>query len=72
MTKAKELLYPVGIESLFIAFMTGGKDTRDEIPEYDAEIYRMDNIVTLGIGGEPATVSKWASNKMFVNAFKKL
>lgn len=70
MTKSKEVLYPVGVESLFIAFMTGGKDTRDEIPTYDTEIYRMDNIVTLGIAGNPTTVTKWASNKMFVNASK--
>lgn len=70
MTKAKELLYPVGIESLFLAFMTGGKDTRDEIPTYDTEIYQLDNIVTIGVGGNPTVTQKWASNKMFVNASK--
>lgn len=70
MTKAKELLYPVGVESLFIAFMTEKKDSRDVIPTYDTEIYRMDNIVTIGIAGNPTTVTKWASNKMFVNATK--
>lgn len=70
MTKAQELLYPVGIESLFIAFMTGGKDTRDAIPTYDTEIYRMDNIVEIGIAGNPTSVVKWASNRMFVNAGK--
>lgn len=70
MTKAKELLYPVGIESLYLAMMTGGKDTRDAIPGYDVEIYQLDNIVTLGIAGNPTTVVKWASNKMFVNASK--
>src|SRR5690625_4166157 len=69
-SKAKQLLYPVGIESLFINFMEGGKDNRNEIPEYESEIYRMDNIVTLGIAGEPTTITKWASNKMFVNASK--
>ncbi|MCJ7840506.1 phage tail protein [Lederbergia sp. NSJ-179] len=69
-SKAKQLLYPVGIESLFIAFMEGGKDSRDAIPTYDTEIYRMDNIVELGIAGNPTTVVKWASNKMFVNASK--
>lgn len=68
--KAKQLLYPVGIESLFIAFMTEKKDSRNEIPTYDAEIYQMDNIVTIGIAGDPKTVVKWASNKMFVNASK--
>lgn len=69
-TKAQQLLYPVGIESLFIAMMTGGKDTRDAIPTYDTEIYRMDNIVEIGIAGNPTNVVKWASNKMFVNATK--
>ncbi|OAK72688.1 major tail protein [Lederbergia galactosidilytica] len=69
-SKAKQLLYPVGIESLFIAFMTEKKDNRDSIPTYETEIYRMDNIVTIGIAGNPTTVVKWASNKMFVNASK--
>lgn len=68
--KAKQLLYPVGVESLFIAFMEDKKDNRDEVPTYEEEIYRMDNIVTIGIGGEPSTVQKWASNKIFVNATK--
>lgn len=70
MTKAKELLYPVGVESLYIAMMTEGKDNRDEIPTYEAEIYQMDNLVTIGIAGNPTTIVKWASNKMFVNASK--
>ena len=70
MNKAKELLYPVGVESLYIAMMTGGKDTRDEIPTYEVEIYQLDNIVTIGIAGNPTTIVKWASNKMFVNASK--
>lgn len=68
--KAKQVLYPVGVESLFIAFMDDKKDSRDEIPSYDEEIYRMDNIVSIGIAGNPTTVTKWASNKMFVNASK--
>jgi len=70
MPKAKELLYPVGVESLFIAFMTGGKDARDAIPTYDPEIYQLDNIVSIGIAGNPTSTVKWASNKMFVNASK--
>lgn len=68
--KSKQLLYPVGVESLFLAFMTDGKDTRDAIPTYEVEIYQMDNIVSIGIAGDPKTVVKWASNKMFVNASK--
>lgn len=66
--KSKQLLYPVGIESLFIVFMEDKKDTRDELPTYEEEIYRMDNIVTLGIAGDPQEVVKWASNKVFVSA----
>lgn len=70
MTKSKELLYPVGIESLYIVMMTGGKDSRDAIPTYEKDIYQMDNIVEIGIAGESKTVQKWASNKLFVNASK--
>lgn len=69
-SKAKQLLYPVGIESLYISFMGSKKDTRDEVPTYDTEIYRMDNIVTIGIAGNPVEIVKWASNRMFVNASK--
>ncbi len=66
--KAKQLLYPVGIESLFIVFWKEKEDQRDELPEYESEIYRMDNIVTIGIAGDPQEMVKWASNKIFVNA----
>lgn len=68
--KSQQLLYPVGIESLFIAFMVNGEDERTELPTYESEIYRLDNIVTIGIAGNPTTVTKWASNKIFVNASK--
>ncbi|MGD6964531.1 major tail protein [Fictibacillus phosphorivorans] len=70
MTKAQEMLYPVGVENLFIAFMTGGKDTADAIPTFDSEIYELPTIETIGIAGNPTTAVKWASNKMFVNATK--
>jgi phi13 family phage major tail protein len=70
MTKAQEMLYPVGVENLFIAFMTGGKDTADAIPTYDALIYELPTIETIGIAGNPTTAIKWASNKLFVNATK--
>lgn len=66
-SKAKKLLYPVGIESLFIVFLKE-EDSRDKLPEYEEEIYRMDNIVTLGIAGDPQEIVKWASNKIFVSA----
>lgn len=69
-SKAKQLLYPVGIESLFIAFMVNGEDERTELPTYESEIYRMDNIVNIGIAGNPTQIQKWASNKIFVNATK--
>lgn len=67
-TKAKQLLYPVGIESLFIAFWENQEESRDELPKFEEEIYRLDNIVTLGIAGNPSDVVKWASNKIFVSA----
>jgi phi13 family phage major tail protein len=70
MTKAQELLYVVTIESLYMAFMNSGKDSRDAIPDYDPDVYQFDNIVELGIAGNPTTVTKWASGKMFVNASK--
>lgn len=70
MDKSKQLLYPVGIESLYIAFMTDGKDMRDAIPTYEEDIYIMDNIVTIGVAGNPTVTQKWASNKLFVNASK--
>jgi hypothetical protein len=70
MVKAKELLYVVSIESLYLAFMTGGKDSRDAIPTYDPEIYQLDNITELGIAGNATTLVKWASGKIFVNASK--
>lgn len=70
MTKAKEMLYPVGVENLYIAMMTGGKDGADAIPTYDPEIYSLPTIETIGIQGSPTTATKWASNKLFVNATK--
>jgi len=66
--KSKQLLYPVGIESLFIVFWENQEDKRDELPEFESEIYRFDNIVTLGIAGNPQEMVKWASNKIFVSA----
>lgn len=70
MTKAKEMLYPVGVENLFLAFMTGGKDTADAIPTYDVDIYNLPTIETIGIAGNPTTATKWASNKIFVTVMK--
>lgn len=69
MTKEKALLYPVGIESLYIAMMVGGKDSKIAIPTYE-EIDVLDVISELGIAGNNTTITKWASNKLFVNASK--
>lgn len=70
MTKAKEMLYPVGVENLYIALMTGGKDTAEAIPTYDPEIYSLPTIEQIGIQGNQTTATKWASNKLFVNVVK--
>jgi phi13 family phage major tail protein len=70
MVKAKEMLYPVGVENLFIAFLTGGKDTADAIPTYDTEIYSLPTIETIGIAGNQTSTTKWASNKIFVSVSK--
>lgn len=64
------MLYPVGVENLYIAFMTGGKDTTASIPAYDAEIYSLPTIEKIGIAGAPSTATKWASNKIFVTVTK--
>lgn len=70
MEKAKQMLYPVGVEDLFIAIMTGGKDSPSELPTYDTEIYQLPTIETIGIQGNQTTATKWASNKLFVNVTK--
>lgn len=69
MTAADEILYPVGVENLFIAMMTGGKDAPTAIPTYD-EIKSIPTIETIGIAGSTSTVQKWASNKLLVTATK--
>jgi phi13 family phage major tail protein len=70
MTKQKEMLYPVGVENLYLAMLTGGKDTPDVIPTHAAEIYSLPTIEKIGIAGNQTTATKWASNKLFVNATK--
>lgn len=68
-TPAKQPLYEVGIDDLFIAMMVGGKDTSAEIPTYeDIEHYAV--IETLGIQGNQTSAVKWASNKLFANVTK--
>lgn len=68
--KSKEMLYPIGVENLYIAFMTGGKDTQDAIPTYDLEIYDLPTIEVINLVGNQTSTSKWASNKLFVNVSK--
>ena len=70
MTAAQEMLYTVGVENLYIAIMTGGKDSIEAIPTFDEEIYSIPTIETIGIAGAPTTARKWASNKVFVNVTK--
>lgn len=69
-TPAQKMLYPVGVENLYISIMTGGKDTEDAIPTYDAQIYSLPTIEQIGIQGNQTTATKWASNKLFVNVVK--
>lgn len=69
MTAADEILYPVGVENLFIAMMTGGKDAPTAIPTYET-ITSIPTIETIGIAGSTSTVQKWASNKLLVTATK--
>lgn len=64
------MLYPVGVEDLYIAFITGGKDTQSAIPTYEPEIYQIPTIETIGLAANQTTATKWASNKLFVNVIK--
>jgi len=68
--KSKQMLYPVGVENLYLAMMTGGKDTDAAIPAYDPQIYSLPTIETIGIQGNQTTATKWASNKLFVSVVK--
>lgn len=70
MTKAQEMLYPVGVENLYIAIMTALKDTATAIPVYDPQIYNLPTIETIGISANQTTAVKWASNKLFVSVTK--
>ena len=63
-TKDKQLLYPIGIDDLFIVMWTQS-ETVSSGPTFDSEIWRLPNIVKLGIKGNGSTKDKWASNKLF-------
>lgn len=63
-TAKEQLLYPVGVDDLFITMMTK-VDTVNSEPEYDIKIWRLPNIVKMDIKGNGTTKDKWASNKLF-------
>lgn len=69
-TPSQKVLYPVGVENLFIAMMVDGQDTPDALPEYETTIYDFPVIETIGIAGSQTTTTKWASNKQFASITK--
>lgn len=64
-----DMLYPVGVDDLFIALMTT-QDTSITAPAYAPEIYRIPTIETIGLSGNQTSATKWASNKLFVSVSK--
>lgn len=68
--KQKQLIYPIGIDDLFIAMMTQ-IDTVSSEPVYDAEIWQLPNVVKLGIKGNGSTKDKYASNKLFARVSRE-
>lgn len=68
-TAAKQPLYEVGVESLYIAmYANGGKD-EGVLPTFEAPTAH-DVIETIGIQGNQTSVTKWASNKIFAQVVK--
>ena len=47
-TKDKQLLYPIGIDDLFIVMWTQS-ETVSSGPTFDSEIWRLPNIVKFGL-----------------------
>lgn len=68
--KDKQLLYPIGIDDLFIVMWTQ-PETIGSAPVFDKEIWRLPNIVKLGIKGNGSTKDKWASNKLFARVSRE-
>lgn len=68
--KDKQLLYPIGIDDLFIVMWTQ-PETVGTAPVFDKEIWRLPNIVKLGIKGNGSTKDKWASNKLFARVSRE-
>ena len=67
MKKNPPIQYPVGIEDLFICFMTDGQDTQEALPTFDEDVYSQTNITKLGISGNATTFEKWASNQLIIS-----
>ena len=67
MKKNPPIQYPVGIEDLFICFMTDEQDTQEALPTYDEDVYSQTNITKLGISGNATTFDKWASNQLIIS-----
>ena len=66
--KSLPIQYAVGIEDMFICFMTDGKDTAASLPTDEDDVYTQTNIVDLGIAGNSQTFEKWASNQMIISS----
>ena len=67
MKKNPPIQYPVGIEDLFICFMTDEQDTQEALPTFDGDVYSQTNITKLGISGNATTFDKWASNQLIIS-----
>lgn len=68
--KSEQLLYPVGIDDLFIV-MYEQPGTVTEFPVFSEKIWRLPNVVKLGIKGNGSTSEKYASNKMFTRVSRE-
>lgn len=69
MVAADEILYPVGVDNLYIAMMTGGKDSYASIPTYE-QIVSLPNIETIGIGGDAINVTKMGFKQTFCDVIQ--
>lgn len=69
MIEKKEIQYSVGVEDLYIVFMSG-IETAEEIPAYETTIYAQTNISDLTISATNSSLTKWASNKKIINLAK--
>lgn len=64
----KDIQYSVGIEDLFLCFMTD--EPSDALPTFEPEVYRQTNITDLTITTTTTSVKKYASNKLIINISK--